>query len=54
MMIVKIFRSEKILFALSNYVENNIGRFYLESPNTTMETLYNDSDVSTPIIFVLS
>jgi dynein heavy chain len=54
MMIVKIFRSEKILFALSSYVEANVGRFYLESPNTTMEILYNDSNVATPIIFVLS
>ena len=39
-MIIKIFRSEKILFSLSNYVQEMIGKFYLDAPNTTMETLY--------------
>jgi len=53
-MILKIFRSEKILFALSNYVMHYMGKYYLEPPKTTMEILYNDSDVSMPIIFVLS
>ena len=53
-MILKIFRGEKILFALGNYVLAYLGLYYLEPPKTTMEILYNDSEVSTPIIFVLS
>ena len=53
-LILKIFRSEKILFALSSYVNEFLGQYYLEAPKTTMEILYNESDVSMPIIFVLS
>ena len=54
MLIVKIFRSEKLMFGLSKYVLDNLGKFYLESPLVTMEKLYFDSDFKTPIIFVLS
>lgn len=53
-LVLKIFRGEKILFALGNYVLSYLGLYYLEPPKTTMEILYNDSEVSTPIIFVLS
>jgi dynein heavy chain len=53
-MVLKIFRSEKVLFALGNYVMHYLGKYYLEPPKTTMEILYNDSDVAMPIIFVLS
>ncbi len=31
-----------------------MGKFYDESPPTTMEDIYNDSDNISPIIFILS
>lgn len=54
LMLIKIFRPEKLMFGFSNYVEDNIGKFYLEIPQINMNQIYEDSDVSTPIIFVLS
>jgi len=54
MVILKLFRPEKIMFAISNYVQSNLGKFYVESPSVTMETIHADSDIMTPIIFVLS
>lgn len=39
---------------MSNYVLYYLGKYYLEPPKVTMEILYQDSTVSTPIIFVLS
>lgn len=54
MMILKIFRQEKIMFAVSDYVLSQMGQFFLEPPQVTMEKLHGDSDVATPIIFVLS
>jgi dynein heavy chain len=42
------------MFGFSNYVENKIGKFYLEIPTINMSEIYLDSDVKTPIIFVLS
>jgi len=53
-MVIKIFRPEKLLFGFSHYVEAEIGKFYLEIPRIDMQEIYLDSDVRTPIIFVLS
>lgn len=54
MLILKIFRPEKILFCVSRYVQHYLGQFYLDPPPAIMEKIHADSDVSTPIIFVLS
>ena len=51
---LKIFRPEKLMFAIANYVEANLEKFYLESPGALMSNIYADSDNKTPIIFVLS
>ncbi|KAL4487471.1 hypothetical protein ABPG72_006991 [Tetrahymena utriculariae] len=52
--VLKIFRPEKIMFAISNYVQYYLGKFYVEQPSVTMERIHADSDISTPIVFVLS
>ena len=54
LLILKIFKPEKIMFACSKYVEVELGRLYAESPIATMDSLFADSDKKTPIIFVLS
>jgi len=41
-------------FALTNYVIVEIGKFYVEAPPVSMEEVYKDTDVKTPLIFVLS
>jgi dynein heavy chain len=54
LIVVKIFKPEKLMFGFSNYVENKIGKYYLEIPSINMNEIYIDTDVKTPIIFVLS
>jgi dynein heavy chain, axonemal len=54
LIVLKAFRPEKLLFAFQNYVIDEIGKFYVESPTATMEVIYADTDVKTPLIFVLS
>ena len=54
LIVVKIFKPEKFMFGFSNYVENKIGKYYLEIPSINMNEIYIDTDVKTPIIFVLS
>lgn len=54
LIVLKIFRPEKLLFAFQNYVIDEIGQFFVESPTATMDVIYNDTDVKTPLIFVLS
>lgn len=51
---MKAFRPEKLLFAFQNYVIDEIGQFFVESPTATMDVIYADTDVKTPLIFVLS
>lgn len=54
MIIQKIFRPDKLLFAITDYVRHQIGRDFAEAPPCSMELLYKDSDKITPVIFVLS
>lgn len=54
LVVAKLFKPEKIMFGFTHYVEHRIGKFYLEIPSINMSEIYLDSDVKTPIIFVLS
>lgn len=54
LIVLKAFRPEKLLFAFQNYVMDEIGQFFVESPSATMDVIYADTDVKTPLIFVLS
>ena len=54
LLILKILRPEKLLFAFSEYVKTEIGESYIQSKAVSMDELYKDSDNHTPIIFVLS
>ena len=54
LLLIKVVKPEKLMFALADYVKNSLGSFFTESPPATMETLYSDSEARIPIIFVLS
>lgn len=54
LLLLKIFKPEKLMFAFQRYVLVSLGQLYAESPVATMEALFNSSDRRTPIIFVLS
>jgi dynein heavy chain, axonemal len=54
LIVLKAFRPEKLLFSIQNYVIDEVGKFYIENPTATMEVVYADTDVKTPLIFVLS
>lgn len=54
LIILKIFRPEMLMYAFSKYVGEKLGHYYSESPPSSMEGLYVDSDKKTPVIFVLS
>ena len=54
LIILKIFRPESLGFAFSKFISEKLSPYYSESPPSTMEGLYADSDKITPVIFVLS
>ena len=54
LLLLRIFRPEKLLFGCTYYVQKELGQFFIESPSVSMEAVFQDSDKITPIIFVLS
>lgn len=54
LLILKVFRPEKLLFSFTDYVKDELGQMYVEDKTVTMSGLYADSDNRTPVIFILS
>ena len=54
LLVLKIFRGEKLLYAASDYVNKELDPFYTKPVAPSVENVVADSDRKTPIIFVLS
>jgi len=54
LLLVKAFRPEKVLFASSEFVGNELGDSFKEPPPFDLQATYNDSACKVPIVFVLT
>jgi dynein heavy chain len=54
LMLLKILRSGKMIYAVKNFVKAELGAKFIESPPFDLEGCLADSSNVTPIIFVLS
>lgn len=54
LIVLKSFRPEKLMFAFQLYVRDNMGKFFIEGQNVTMEVVQADTNYMTPLIFILS
>ena len=54
LIIIKIWRYEKLLFAITEYVKEELGSFFIKAPPSSMEDVFPDTDVTTPFIYILS
>ncbi|EGV93206.1 Dynein heavy chain 6, axonemal [Cricetulus griseus] len=45
---------EKVVFALTDFVIENLGKQFIETPPIDLATLYQDMSSSTPLVFILS
>ena len=54
LLLVRVMRDDKIMFAVRRYVSNAIGEYFIQSPPFDLEGCYNDSIAVTPLIFILS
>lgn len=54
MIVVKLFREEKLILLIKNFVLNILGKIFIESPVFDLKGSFTDSTPTTPIIFVLS
>jgi dynein heavy chain len=52
--LIKIFRGERIINAMMDFVAHHLGKEFAESPQANMQDIYDDLDNKTPCIFVLS
>ncbi|XP_029341080.1 dynein heavy chain 6, axonemal [Acyrthosiphon pisum] len=54
LMIIKAFKEEKLIFAITNYISTELGKTFIESPGVSLHVLYNDTSSTIPLIFILS
>ncbi|CAH1788942.1 unnamed protein product [Owenia fusiformis] len=54
LIMIKNFKEEKVTFAVTEFVRENLGQQFVESPDTSLQTLYADMNKVTPLVFVLS
>jgi dynein heavy chain, axonemal len=54
MLLVRCFRPDRVIFACTAFVANNLGRKYVEPPVLDLGEVYRDSSRVSPLIFVLS
>ncbi|KAG1679671.1 hypothetical protein FOA52_006190 [Chlamydomonas sp. UWO 241] len=54
LVVIRIFREEKLIFACSQYVGTKLGAEFTEPAPWTLDDVFPDSSCRTPIIFILS
>jgi len=52
--LLKALRSDKVVQAVQNWITMKMGKKFVEPPTLDISKCFNDSNVSTPLIFVLS
>jgi dynein heavy chain len=54
LLMLKVWREEKLLFAVKEFVVNNLGEPYVQSPPVSLGDVFRDTREDTPVIFILS
>ncbi|XP_064645339.1 dynein axonemal heavy chain 6-like [Lineus longissimus] len=54
LVLTKAFKEEKVTLAVTDFVKNNLGQEFVESPIADLHTLYADMAKVVPLVFVLS
>ncbi|XP_021113900.1 dynein heavy chain 6, axonemal [Heterocephalus glaber] len=54
LILVKCCKEEKVVFAVTDFVIENLGKQFIETPPVDLATLYQDMSFSTPLVFILS
>ncbi|KAG2448089.1 hypothetical protein HYH02_007114 [Chlamydomonas schloesseri] len=54
LLLIKIFREEKLIFACAQYVAGKLGYEFTEPPPWSLDDVFPDTSCRTPIIFILS
>ena len=52
--ILRCFRMDKLIPAVQYFIQNNVGKEFIEPPPFDLASSYDDSQAGTPLIFILS
>lgn len=51
---VKAFQEKKVTFAVTQFVKEELGKEFIESPAVDLNVLYEDMSSTIPLVFILS
>jgi dynein heavy chain, axonemal len=54
MLLLKVWREEKVLFAIKDFVVENLGKEFVESPPVKMSDIHAETRADVPVVFILS
>jgi len=54
LMVIRVFKEEKLISAISNFVCTELGNIFIESPEVSYRLLYTDMSSTLPLVFILS
>ncbi|KAG8234154.1 hypothetical protein J437_LFUL014944 [Ladona fulva] len=54
LMLLKAMKEEKLVFGITQFVKENLGKVFIESPPVNLNMLYQDTSNVTPLIFILT
>ncbi|XP_044766447.1 dynein axonemal heavy chain 6 [Coccinella septempunctata] len=54
LMFLKTLKEEKLVFAITEFVKMKLGQAFIESPQVSLQLLYQDTSNTVPLVFILS
>ena len=54
MLLIRFLRPDRVVYAVSSFVANNLGPKFVEPPSFDLDLVYSDSVPTAPLIFILS
>jgi dynein heavy chain len=54
LMLISVLKPEELMMAISSYINEILGRDFIENKTTTLSQVYDDMQPSIPLIFILS
>ncbi|KAG8306674.1 Dynein heavy chain 10, axonemal [Homalodisca vitripennis] len=54
LMLMRCFRVDRVYQAVTNYISNTMGEFFITPPFISLDSIFDQSSPTTPVVFILS